>query len=335
MKKISILILTIFLFAGCNNVDDILSNFKNLIPSQDTKGETEIKEEPITNEKENENYQYEDVCDLFFNDPEAIEDILSSGEPEDNKFVHITINAADQIMCNGDFGEESVYEAVDIALRTVGAPVFLIHSEGSRETDQKILAYITKRRGRSELAGHSENDRFICLMRDEVLQRWKDEMEIKPPPPPPPPPDVIEIVEDYIEIEDEIEIEDVETDEEEMIYIEEEDDEEIFMMVENMPLFQGCSDSECTTLEIMKFIMRNVKYPPLAKEYNITGRVFVQCVIEKDGSVGDVKLLRGIDKSLDEEALRVVSSMPNFTPGTQLGKPVRVGYTVPINFRLD
>ena len=332
MKKISILILTVFLFAGCNNVDEILSNFKNLIPSQDTKGETEIKEEPITNEKENENYQYEDICDLFFNDPEAIEDILSSGEEEDNKFVHITINAADQIMCNGNFGEESVYEAVDIALRTVGAPVFLIHSEGSRETDQKILTYITKRRG-NELAG--ENERFICLMRDEVLQRWKEEMEIKPPPPPPPPPEIIEIVELDVEIEDEIEIEDTETDEDETIYIEEEDDEEVFMVVENMPLFQGCSDSECTTKEIMKFIMKNVKYPPLAKEYNITGKVFVQCVIEKDGSVGDVKLLRGVDKSLDKEALRVVSSMPNFTPGTQYGKPVRVYFTFPINFTLN
>ena len=329
MKKISILILTIFLFAGCNNVDDILSNFKNLIPSQDTKGETEIKEEPITNEKENENYQYEDVCDLFFNDPEAIEDILSSGEPEDNKFVHITINAADQIMCNGDFGEESVYEAVDIALRTVGAPVFLIHSEGSRETDQKILAYITKRRGRSELAGHSENDRFICLMRDEVLQRWKEEMEIKPPPPPPPPPELIEIVEDDIEIEDEIEIEDIETEEDEIIYIEEEEDDEFFMVVETMPEFPGGE------LGLIKYIQRNVKYPPIAKEYNITGKVYVNCIIEKDGSVSNVKVVRGVDKNLDAEALRVIKSLPKYIPGTQRGEPVRVMFTIPINFRLD
>ena len=139
MKKISILILTVFLFAGCNNVDEILSNFKNLIPSQDTKGETEIKEEPITNEKENENYQYEDICDLFFNDPEAI-------KHNRDQILYIAINAGDQLMC--DYKPVDIYNIesiIDSFLYIhLDNTIFLIHSQGSIEADQKILGIINR-----------------------------------------------------------------------------------------------------------------------------------------------------------------------------------------------
>ena len=144
-----------------------------------------------------------------------------------------------------------------------------------------------------------------------------------------PPPEVIEIVEDEVEIEKELEIEDTETDEDEIIEIEEEDDEEFFMVVENMPEFPGGD------LGLMKFIQKNVKYPAIAKEYNITGKVYVSFIVDKQGKVTNVKIVRGVDKNLDGEALRVVSALPNYKPGKQRGKPVRVMFTIPINFTLN
>jgi protein TonB len=149
------------------------------------------------------------------------------------------------------------------------------------------------------------------------------------PPPPPPPPEVIEIVEDDVEIEDEIEIEDTESDEEEEIEYEEEDDEEFFMVVENMPEFPGGD------LGLMKYIQKNVKYPAIAKEYNITGKVYVSFIVDKKGSVTNVKIVRGVDKNLDAEAMRVVKSLPKYKPGKQRGKSVRVMFTIPINFTLN
>ena len=153
--------------------------------------------------------------------------------------------------------------------------------------------------------------------------------EITPPPPPPPPPEVIVIVEDIVEIVDEAKIETTESDEMVAIEIEEESDEEFFMVVENMPEFPGGE------LGLMKYIQKNVKYPPIAKEYNITGKVYVSFIVDKSGSVTDVKIVRGVDKSLDAEAVRVVKSLPKYKPGKQRGKAVRVMFTIPINFTLN
>ena len=151
---------------------------------------------------------------------------------------------------------------------------------------------------------------------------------VKPPPPPPPPPEIIEIVEDEVEIENEVEIEETDTDEDEIVEIEE-DDEEFFMVVENMPEFPGGD------LGLMKFIQKNVRYPAIAKEYNITGKVYVSFIVDKQGSVTNVKIVRGVDKNLDAEALRVVSLLPKYKPGKQRGKAVRVMFTIPINFTLN
>ena len=164
-------------------------------------------------------------------------------------------------------------------------------------------------------------------LEEEIIPITKQ--EIKPPPPPPPPPEVIEIVEDEVEIEEELEIEDTESDEDEMIEIEEESDDEFFMVVENMPEFPGGD------LGLMKYIQKNVKYPPIAKQYNITGKVYVSFIVDKSGSVTNVKIVRGVDKNLDAEALRVVRSLPKYKPGKQRGKPVRVMFTIPINFTLN
>ena len=137
------------------------------------------------------------------------------------------------------------------------------------------------------------------------------------------------------EIENEIEIEDTESDEDLEIEEEEEVTDEVFVIVEDMPRFQGCADDQCTQMEIMKYIAKNTKYPPIAKENNITGRVFVSFVVDKTGKVTQVKVLRGVDKYLDAEAVRVVQSMPKFKPGKQRGKTVSVQYSVPINFKLS
>jgi protein TonB len=164
-------------------------------------------------------------------------------------------------------------------------------------------------------------------LEEEIIPITKQ--EVKPPPPPPPPPEVIEIVEDDVEIEDEIEIEDTESDEDVEIEIEEDDDEEFFMVVENMPEFPGGD------LGLMKYIQKNVKYPAIAKEYNITGKVYVSFIVDKKGSVTNVKIVRGVDKNLDAEAMRVVKSLPKYKPGKQRGKSVRVMFTIPINFTLN
>ena len=163
-------------------------------------------------------------------------------------------------------------------------------------------------------------------MEEEIIPITRQ--EVKPPPPPPPPPEIIEIVEDEVEIENEVEIEETDTDEDEIVEIEE-DDEEFFMVVENMPEFPGGD------LGLMKFIQKNVRSPAIAKEYNITGKVYVSFIVDKQGSVTNVKIVRGVDKNLDAEALRVVSSLPSYKPGKQRGKAVRVMFTIPINFTLN
>ena len=157
-------------------------------------------------------------------------------------------------------------------------------------------------------------------MEEEIIPITRQ--EVKPPPPPPPPPEIIAIV------EDEVEIEETDTDEDEIVEIEE-DDEEFFMVVENMPEFPGGD------LGLMKFIQKNVRYPAIAKEYNITGKVYVSFIVDRQGSVTNVKIVRGVDKNLDAEALRVVSLLPKYKPGKQRGKAVRVMFTIPINFTLN
>lgn len=107
------------------------------------------------------------------------------------------------------------------------------------------------------------------------------------------------------------------------------DDNQIFMVVENMPKYPGGDQ------ELFKYLSNNVKYPVNAQKNGIQGRVLCQFVIDRDGKVTDAKVVRGVDKDLDLEALRVVTEMPAWEPGRQKGKPVRVKYTLPINFRLD
>ena len=145
----------------------------------------------------------------------------------------------------------------------------------------------------------------------------------------------LEIVEDDVEVDD-IEI-NAEMDQNEVVEeyvapeIEEEEvtEQEIFQIVEEMPAFPGGEQ------KLLEYVAKNVKYPQIARESGIKGRVFISFVVEPDGSVSNVKVLRGIGGGCDEEAMRVVKSMPKWKPGKQRGKAVRVSYMLPVNFQLQ
>ncbi len=145
----------------------------------------------------------------------------------------------------------------------------------------------------------------------------------------------LEIVQDDVEVED-IEI-NAEVDQQEVIeeYVpveaEEEEvvEQEIFQIVEEMPSFPGGE------AKLMEYVAKNIKYPQIARETGIQGRVFVGFVVEPDGSISNVKLLRGIGGGCDEEAMRVIKSLPKWKPGKQRGKAVRVSYQIPVFFKLQ
>ena len=167
-----------------------------------------------------------------------------------------------------------------------------------------------------------------------------------PPPPAPPAAQVIEIVEDEEKVEESI-IESTETDNDEIIEVDdvsiEEDDLDVdvpFAVIEDVPIFPGCENvskdkrRDCFQEKINKHIKRNFRYPEVAMELGIQGRVFVTFIIDKDGSITNI-LMRGPDKNLEKEARRIISVLPKMTPGKQRGRAVRVPFSIPINFRLQ
>jgi protein TonB len=105
--------------------------------------------------------------------------------------------------------------------------------------------------------------------------------------------------------------------------------DKVFEKVEDMPEFPGGEQA------MMDFVSKNVVYPKEAQEKGISGRVMVSFIVEKDGSVNEVKIVRGIGGGCDEEAVRVVKAMPKWKPGKEKGKPVRVSYMMPIFFKLQ
>ena len=159
----------------------------------------------------------------------------------------------------------------------------------------------------------------------------------------PPPPasvtkaEIIEIFQDDAEIEedvlasvdDQVEFIDVSALDEVVVEEEPEIDDTPFMVVEDMPEFPG------GTAALLEYLKKNIKYPAICRENNIQGRVLVSFIVNKDGSIVDAEVVKNVNPSLDKEALRVISGMPKWKPGSQRGKPVRVKYTVPVNFRLN
>ena len=112
-------------------------------------------------------------------------------------------------------------------------------------------------------------------------------------------------------------------------------------IVEEVPRWPGCEDvsgtaaQACTDEGVMRHVVKETKYPGKARRKGIQGMVYVRFVVERDGSVGDVEVLRSVHPLLDEEAVRVVKTFPRFSPGLQRGKPVRVSYSLPMNFSLN
>jgi protein TonB len=183
------------------------------------------------------------------------------------------------------------------------------------------------------------------LIEDEIIPPTQREQ--KPPPPPPAAPEIIQVVENDVELEEELTMESAETDQDEEIEVveaEEEDTEEIlnFAIVENKPAFPGCEDEKteeakamCFQKKMQEHVAKNFVFPEMARQMGISGKIFVNFVIEKDGSISNVAVARGVDKSLDEEAIRVIKKLPKMQPARQRGKPVRMQFTMPINARLQ
>ncbi len=162
--------------------------------------------------------------------------------------------------------------------------------------------------------------------------------------PPPPPPQVIEVVEDEKEVEETV-IESTETTQEEIIeeveVLEEEVDVDVpFAIIEDVPLFPGCENvpkserRKCFQDKVQRHINKNFRYPEIAQEMGVQGRVHVVFIIDKDGTITGVRS-RGPDKNLQKEAERIIAKLPKMIPGKQRGRAVRVPYSIPINFRLQ
>jgi protein TonB len=188
---------------------------------------------------------------------------------------------------------------------------------------------------KTDLAGTQD-----VAMEEEMIPITQPE-EIKPPPPPPQQvqvPEIINIVEDDVDLDDDMDLFDTEFNEDVAVNIiefndeeeEEVEEEEIFVIVEDMPGFGGGDNNK-----FREYIAKNLKYPDIAAENGIQGRVFVAFVVEPDGRVSNVRVVRGVDPALDKEAVRVVQSSPKWKPGMQRGKPVRVSFTFPIIFVLQ
>lgn len=211
------------------------------------------------------------------------------------------------------------------------------------------LCYVALEWTQQEVKKYEQADQDFLIEEEMDIQQTTQDMT--PPPPPPPAPEVQQEVEVLNVVEDDVETQSIEFSAEdnnstvEIVEVKEEVKEEVkveedkrqeedqnvvFKIVETMPSFPGGDAA------LMKYIGDNVRYPAIAQENGIQGRTICQFTVEKDGSITDIQVLRSSgDQSLDKEAKRVIQSMPKWSPGKQRGKPVRVSYTIPINFRLQ
>ena len=198
------------------------------------------------------------------------------------------------------------------------------------------LCYVALEWTEKEVTKYEVTDTDLFFEEEIEIQQTSQET----PPPPPPPAvqevEVLNVVEDNVETESiEVNTEDDKT--EEIVIaapveapVEEEEEEVVFVVVESMPEFPGGQQA------LFKYLSDNIKYPVIAQENGIQGRVICQFTVNKDGSIVDIEVVRsGGDPSLDKEAVRVIKTMPKWKPGKQRGKPVRVKFTVPVRFKLQ
>lgn len=176
------------------------------------------------------------------------------------------------------------------------------------------------------------------VIEEEIIPVTRQEKpEPKSLPKPPKVTEVLNIVEDDVTIENELILDDLESNQDEEVQIldfdmadEEEEEAEIFYIVEDMPSFKGKGLDG-----FRNWVMKNLQYPEIAAENGISGTVYVQFVVEPSGLVNKVTIMRSVDPSLDKEAIRVVKTSPKWTAGKQRGKSVRVAFTFPIKFVLQ
>lgn len=236
--------------------------------------------------------------------------------------------------------------------------------QGLMEVKKSKSADLENKKGTSLLIGYvlvlaamfvcfewTERDKKIDL--SDAVQDIIVEEEIVPitqqedklPPPPPEAPSVVEeikVVDNDTQMEESsitsteetnqaVEVPPVTVKKEEpKVEVEEAEDEQtIFQVVENQPEFPGGQSA------LMQYLSKNIKYPTISQENGVQGRVVVQFVVNKDGSIVDPVVARSVDPYLDKEAIRVVTTMPKWKPGMQRGKPVRVRYTLPVAFKLQ
>ena len=198
------------------------------------------------------------------------------------------------------------------------------------------LCYVALEWTEKEVTKYEVADMEFTFEEEVEIQQTTQETTPPPPPPPVQEVEVLNVVEGDVETES-IEINTEDDKDVEVVIaapveapVEEEEEEVVFVVVETMPESPGGQQA------LFKYLSENVKYPVIAQENGIQGRVICQFVVNKDGSIVDVEVVRsGGDASLDKEAVRVIKSMPKWKPGKQRGKAVRVKYTVPVNFRLQ
>lgn len=187
---------------------------------------------------------------------------------------------------------------------------------------------------------------YTLNVEDQLDEEVPMTEQIKTPPPPPPPaaPEIIEVVEDDKEVEETV-IESTESTQDKVVEVAdvvvEEVDEDLdipFAVIEDVPVFPGCENSKdkraCFNEMMQKHISKNFRYPEIAQEMGVQGRVNVMFVIQKDGTIGNVRM-RGPDKNLEAEAARIIGKLPTMTPGKQRGRAVRVPFSIPITFKLQ
>jgi len=196
----------------------------------------------------------------------------------------------------------------------------------------------------------SSSEGIADIFVEDQIEMTTQEEDVPPPPPPPAVQqqqevvaEVLSIVEDNADVGQQILMSSEDTQREAQVqtYVapaaiavkttveEEEEAQQIFVIVEKQPEFPGGMTA------MNAFLSSNIKYPVVAQENGIFGRVTCSFVVNIDGSIVDIEVIRGVDPSLDKEAMRVISTMPRWTPGEQRGRPVRVRFTLPVQFRLN
>ena len=197
--------------------------------------------------------------------------------------------------------------------------------------------------GAMEWTSGQKKDSAFAGMTEEAIEEEQIPVTEETPPEEMPPPevtvtDLFEIVEDDVVIDNEVKFEDDETSEDKVVEIyapvlqaeEEEVEEEIFVIVEDMPKFKGGDINK-----FREWVQKRVRYPELAAENGIQGRVFITFVVETNGNVSNVTVSRSVDQLLDDAAKEAVMASPKWEPGMQRGRPVRVRYSIPIIFQLQ